>query len=290
MNNNLKNHSIQPDPSVWENISDTLRRTKLRRQIVGGACGAAIVAAAIVAVVLWPRPVQDASVTTTLPVVAQQMTQPVQPVQAAAEPVQAAADAVEQTPRPAAEAGQVQAVGCQPDVVVAKEGEPRPMAREAFSAPAADTKPVVAAVAAAPVAKPVTAAPANRQEDHSVAEPAPVGSEVVVQTPADKSPKVAKQEDTIMWFPNIFAPASGEPEISTFRAHLSTGAGSVSNFKMSIFNRAGQMVFRTTDINQTWDGTYKGSLLPQGAYVYVAVYTDQDGLQHQRKGVVTLVR
>ena len=277
MNNNLKNYSAQPDPSVWQNINGTMRRTKLRRQIIGATCGAAIVAAAIVAVVLWPHPVQNETVKTSMPVVAQQT---VEPVQAEAE----SATAVATTP---VVINQVQPAEHQPEVVSVVSNESTVAAHEVVVAPVAKEKPVSVA---APVVKTVVSAPVSRQEEQKEAVADPVSPVVADNTPVVKSPKVAKQEDTIMWFPNIFAPASGEPEVSTFRAHLSTDAGSVTNFKMSIFSRSGQMVFHTTDINQSWDGTYKGSILPQGTYVYVVVYTDKDKLQHQRKGTITLIR
>lgn len=40
--------------------------------------------------------------------------------------------------------------------------------------------------------------------------------------------------------------------------------------KVSIFNRWGQLVFKTEDINNFWDGTtLKGSLCPDGVYFYI---------------------
>lgn len=42
-----------------------------------------------------------------------------------------------------------------------------------------------------------------------------------------------------------------------------------TNFNLSVFNRYGQRVFQTKDINLAWDGKYKGLLQPSGAYVYI---------------------
>ena len=41
------------------------------------------------------------------------------------------------------------------------------------------------------------------------------------------------------------------------------------NFNLSVFNRYGQIVFQTKDINLAWDGKYKGLPQPSGAYVYI---------------------
>ncbi|MBK6935361.1 MAG: gliding motility-associated C-terminal domain-containing protein [Bacteroidales bacterium] len=38
------------------------------------------------------------------------------------------------------------------------------------------------------------------------------------------------------------------------------------NFEMRIFDRYGKQLFYTTDINQGWDGTYKGETVPEGVY------------------------
>ena len=37
---------------------------------------------------------------------------------------------------------------------------------------------------------------------------------------------------------------------------------------MEIFNRWGQMVFKSFNINQKWDGTFRNKDLPTGTYIY----------------------
>ena len=66
------------------------------------------------------------------------------------------------------------------------------------------------------------------------------------------------------------------------------------NFEMTIFDRWGNLVFRTTDLNQGWDGTINGQNAPQGVYVWQFKYaaTDESGIITERieSGDVTLVR
>lgn len=65
----------------------------------------------------------------------------------------------------------------------------------------------------------------------------------------------------------------------------------VSNFNMCIYNRWGELVFKTNDINQHWDGKSQGINQPVEVYVYFATYTDI--LQNKKKflsGNVTLIR
>ena len=62
---------------------------------------------------------------------------------------------------------------------------------------------------------------------------------------------------------------------------------------MDIFNRWGEMVWESTDINQTWDGTYRGAAQPPGVYVYWLVYVNDppDGsVGTMLKGSITLIR
>jgi len=47
----------------------------------------------------------------------------------------------------------------------------------------------------------------------------------------------------------------------------------VKRYHLYIYNRWGQFIFETSDINTGWDGTYKGKPAEQGAYVYKIVYT-----------------
>ncbi len=62
----------------------------------------------------------------------------------------------------------------------------------------------------------------------------------------------------------------------------------VIDFK--VFNRWGTVMFRTTDGNEGWDGTYKGQAQPFGVYGYVIRIAYSDGYVATYKGTVTLIR
>ena len=63
---------------------------------------------------------------------------------------------------------------------------------------------------------------------------------------------------------------------------------------VEIFNRWGQLIFETTNYNNTsnyWDGLSKsGDSLPEGVYFYVITFTDGNGQKRQIKGYVNLLR
>jgi gliding motility-associated-like protein len=59
---------------------------------------------------------------------------------------------------------------------------------------------------------------------------------------------------------------------------------------MIIYNRWGQKVFETNDIQQGWDGTFNGSVVEGGVYVYTLYLGTKNGIYHHRKGSVTVLR
>lgn len=285
MNNNLKNYSVDPDPEVWQSINKDLRRKKVRTQATTGVLALSILAASITAVVLWPSAQKhvatenvehqaSAQVTQTLPQEETQVesaevtsTQTVRPeVAKTTESHKASLVTVEQlVATPIAEVVvQVKTVNANsvetPEVVA--KSEPKTVENEKAVAPV-ETKPQVVS--------PVVEQSAPKQES--------VKANFNTNVP-----------DTIVWIPNVFAPASDDPDLQQFRVRLNQPGTSISNFRLTIFNRNGHQVFSSHSIDNAWDGTYRGRALPQAAYVYVLYYTDKDGFQHQRKGSVTLVR
>jgi gliding motility-associated-like protein len=62
------------------------------------------------------------------------------------------------------------------------------------------------------------------------------------------------------------------------------------SFNLMIFNRYGQKVFESRDINAGWDGTLSGQVAESGAYVYVMVITTSAGTVIKNKGMVMLLR
>jgi len=66
----------------------------------------------------------------------------------------------------------------------------------------------------------------------------------------------------------------------------------ITDFEISIYNRMGQRVFHSIDIEEAWDGTANGTPCPQGAYTYIIRYKDlivSDNWR-QKSGTITLVR
>ena len=58
----------------------------------------------------------------------------------------------------------------------------------------------------------------------------------------------------------------------------------------AVYNRWGQLVFRTTNFKEGWDGKVNGRDAEAGTYVYVVQAVDYHGKPLHRKGTVILLR
>jgi len=88
------------------------------------------------------------------------------------------------------------------------------------------------------------------------------------------------------WIPNAFTP-NGNGLNDVFKPVIK----GVSNYKFLIFDRWGEKLFETNNINVGWDGTYKGKLCTNDVYVYkVSFMDDETYTDKQYIGNVTLVR
>lgn len=66
--------------------------------------------------------------------------------------------------------------------------------------------------------------------------------------------------------------------------------GAIAEIDLRVFNRYGQMVFRTTNPHEGWDGTFKGKPLNPATYTYILNFRTIDGRSDERSGNVTLFR
>jgi gliding motility-associated-like protein len=66
--------------------------------------------------------------------------------------------------------------------------------------------------------------------------------------------------------------------------------GAIVSMNFEIYNRYGQMVFRTTSAQEGWDGTFKGKALNVGTFVYKLEYRLINGLSGSLNGNVTLYK
>lgn len=93
--------------------------------------------------------------------------------------------------------------------------------------------------------------------------------------------------DCSIYLPNAFSP-NGDGINDTFSGLTSCA---VLHYEMFIFNRWGELLFRTTDLSQSWDGTFGRQPAASGTYFYWISYQFpyQPGARIE-KGELVLIR
>ncbi len=87
-----------------------------------------------------------------------------------------------------------------------------------------------------------------------------------------------------IFIPNAFSP-NGDQENDIVKII----ANNITLQKFSIYNRWGELVFKTTDINKGWDGKFKGSDCEIGSYYYYIEY-EAYKVKKTVKGDISLIR
>lgn len=65
----------------------------------------------------------------------------------------------------------------------------------------------------------------------------------------------------------------------------------VTQFNLEIYNRWGEKIYNTNSLHAGWDGSYRGTLQPNGTYIWLISYKlINDANTHLIKGTVTLIR
>ena len=99
----------------------------------------------------------------------------------------------------------------------------------------------------------------------------------------------------MMTFPTAFTPLTGggngggyDPQSYDNNVFRPMHAG-IIDYELFVFNKNGEQIFYSSDVNIGWDGYVGGNLAPQDVYAYKAVAVLSDGRKLQRAGTITLM-
>jgi gliding motility-associated-like protein len=88
----------------------------------------------------------------------------------------------------------------------------------------------------------------------------------------------------------LFIPNAFTPDNDGWNDVFGVQGADLDEFELIVFNRWGELIVSLKSYDDVWDGTYKGRLSPEGVYPWVLRFRDNDGLQYERMGHVTLIR
>jgi gliding motility-associated-like protein len=91
---------------------------------------------------------------------------------------------------------------------------------------------------------------------------------------------------------DYFIPAAFSPNFDGLNDNFVIVAEGASDFSMIIFDRWGQEIFKTNDMNKGWDGRIGNSVLPAplGIYTYLMTFKTKNNVPREVRGTVTLFR
>lgn len=100
---------------------------------------------------------------------------------------------------------------------------------------------------------------------------------------------VIVQDIVTLYIPSAFTPNdNGLNDVFTIRGY----GMAEDNFELFVFDRWGNLVFKTRNIKESWNGSVdnKGKTAQTDTYVYRIVYKDLKGKKHSVSGPVTVLR
>ncbi len=97
------------------------------------------------------------------------------------------------------------------------------------------------------------------------------------------------EEGVLYFVPNSFTPNSDELNQLFLASFI--GGFDAYNFELRVYNRWGESVFVTKNVQEGWDGTYQGMEVPDGTYSWIIQYKikNNDG-KRILKGHVNVIR
>ena len=91
---------------------------------------------------------------------------------------------------------------------------------------------------------------------------------------------------SFFYAPTAFTPNSDRLN-DVFKPSL---GGDISEYKLTVYNRYGQIIFKSNQLNKGWDGTLNALQQPPGTYVWICNYTSPEGDRVMQKGKVVLCK
>ncbi len=111
------------------------------------------------------------------------------------------------------------------------------------------------------------------------------GSNIYGFNDRSRSNKITVFQHANTFIPNAFTPGKTNPIFKPENNFVNP-----ENYTFSIYTRWGAQIFTTNDPNQGWDGSYQGSPVEMGMYMYVVKYFTIEKVWYDKKGTVLLIR
>jgi gliding motility-associated-like protein len=102
--------------------------------------------------------------------------------------------------------------------------------------------------------------------------------------------KITINPDVVLYVPNAFTPG-GDGLNDVFQIFLPPTGADYSTFSLLIYDRWGEVVFKTNDVNESWTGAKNnaGPVLQQGIFIWKIEFRDEKKKFYSKVGHVSLL-
>jgi|GEM_PF-6798641 len=97
-------------------------------------------------------------------------------------------------------------------------------------------------------------------------------------------------EECVSFPPLLYIPNAFTPNNDGKNDFFEVKGGFLAEYKISIFNRWGTLIYQSGSLYSPWDGKYNGETAPEGVYVFLIEVIDGEGKDFRRSGSVMLLR
>ncbi len=88
----------------------------------------------------------------------------------------------------------------------------------------------------------------------------------------------------------IYVPNAFTPDGNRSNNYFSASTVNIAKLNVKIYNRWGEMIFESDDLDFAWDGTYKGLKVQDGIFVYKIKYVTTGAIEETIVGHVALIK
>lgn len=89
---------------------------------------------------------------------------------------------------------------------------------------------------------------------------------------------------------NVFVPNSFTPNGDGLNDTFAPECSDIKGVKIQVYSRWGELIYRGEGMEAAWDGSYRGTNVPDGVYSYVIQVIGVDNKTYNYEGTLTLLR
>lgn len=93
-------------------------------------------------------------------------------------------------------------------------------------------------------------------------------------------------ETSTLYVPNSFTPGTGDGFNDVFRVKYTN----ISEFRILIFDRWGEVIYESKEVDFGWDAAYHGKVVQDGIYVYKISALGKDNVDYDLTGHITVIK